>query len=420
MAMENNGTLASTINKPVDPFAMAGQISRGATAQERGSAARSVREQFLRSASEASQAEQTEKARLKQAQIDKELEQERGFVSGMETAQQKLQTDMGQMPERRVSEFDPNAGLELAAMTALFGAFAGSLSGRAGLRAMEGVSRGYKEGRDDLYNRELKAYEDELVRYKDRVERAKMVYENALKMETAKRGMGAIELKKLDPELQNTYIAAKGKAQGFVELGKAIDAADKLGTEAEIKLLQATQGKNIQGGEPSKEERDRIVMRSSLQSRIPELIQIVEKNKDKLGLKTLLNEQLLSRLDTGGTELRSSLAQIDADYRFSKGGKALTKNENEILKGVSDWRGKNAESILRQLNALKNYVDTDQSIYQRLYPSYMSRLSETEIQPGVRKKFATAEDADMAFSQGRIKDGEKIVIGNRNATYRAD
>ena len=76
-----------------------------------------------------------------------------------------MKQTIGQEPMRKISEFDVNAGLELAGLTALLGAFAGSVSGQAGLRAMEGISRGYREGREDLYNRELKTYEDELVRY---------------------------------------------------------------------------------------------------------------------------------------------------------------------------------------------------------------------------------------------------------------
>lgn len=420
MATAQDSTLTSTLNRPVDPFSAVGQVSRIEDPMKRSSAARQVREKFLREEASAREAESMEKARLTRAKIDEEAAQKGQELESFEKAEQQMKETIGQEPMRKISEFDVNAGLELAGLTALLGAFAGSVSGQAGLRAMEGISRGYREGREDLYNRELKTYEDELVRYKNKIEQAKMVFENSLKKEAIKRGLGQVELKKLDPEIQQSFIGAQTRTFSTKKVLEALDAAEKLGNDIQEKLIVATSKGGLQGGEPSKEERDRIVMRASLQDRIPKLKKIVEENKDKLGLKTLLNEQIISRLDTGGVELRSSLAQIDADYRFSKGGKALTKNENEILKGVSDWRGKSAESILKQLNALENYVNTDQNIYERIYPGYMSRLGNTASQPATRKSFATEADADMAFANGQIKDGEKITIGNRNATYRAD
>ena len=420
MATAQDSTLTSTINRPVDPFSAVGQISRIEDPMKRSTAARQVREKFLREEASAREAESMEKARLTRAQLDEETAQKGKELASFEKAEQQMKETIGQEPMRKISEFDVNAGLELAGLTALLGAFAGSVSGQAGLRAMEGISRGYREGREDLYNRELKTYEDELVRYKNKIEQAKMVFENSLKKEAIKRGLGQVELKKLDPEIQQSFIGAQTRTFSTKKVLEALDAAEKLGNDIQEKLIVATSKGGLQGGEPSKDERDRIVMRASLQDRIPKLKKIVEENKDQLGLKTLLNEQVLSRVYLEGVVLRSALAQIDGDYRFSKGGKALTKNENEILKGVSDWRGKSADAILKQLEALENYVKTDQNIYERLYPGYMSRLSEFSSQPATRKSFATEADADMAFANGQIKDGEKITIGNRNATYRAD
>ena len=37
-----------------------------------------------------------------------------------------------------------------------------------------------------------------------------------------------------------------------------------------------------------------------------------------------------------------------------------------------------------------------------------------------RKSFASEAQADAAFDSGKIQDGEKITIDNRNATYRAN
>ena len=376
MATPEDSTLTETINRPIDPFASLGQINTQSSGLARGKKAREMEESFLREKSQAQMEEDRELARLKKAQIAAEGRNEEGYVKGLEKASGELRAATQGYPERKITNFDAASGLELASLTALIGAFGGSVSGRAGLAAMEGMSRGVKEGRQDLYNRELKAYEAEVAKFKDKISIAKDIYEDALKLENARRGAGAVKLKELDPLLQDSFIALKGRTRVFTEVGQSIQDAKKLADNVELTLYKAIEGKGKEK-EPSKEERDRIALRQSIKNRIPALISLIKDNKQQLGLKTLLNEQLISRLDVGGVPLRSALAQMDADYRFSKGGKALTKNENEILRGVTDWKGKTAESIVKQLNALESYVETDQNVYRQLYPDFMARLGGT-------------------------------------------
>jgi hypothetical protein len=246
MATQQNGSLATTLNKPVDPFSMVGQISRGATTEERGRAARALKEPFMREESASREGALRAEAEAKKAQVGKEVELETGYVNKLEEAQRKFESAyMAPMPERKITEFDSNAALELAGLTALMGAFAGSLSGRAGLRAMEGVTRGYKEGREDLYNRELKIYEDEVARYKDKISQAKTIYDNALKLEGARRGQGVAELKKLDPLLQDGVIAAKVKQGDLIGVGKSIDDALKLADQIEVAKIKAADSKKF-------------------------------------------------------------------------------------------------------------------------------------------------------------------------------
>lgn len=376
MATPEDSTLTETINRPIDPFASLGQINTQSSGLARGKKAREIEESFLREKSQAQMEEDRELARLKREQIAAEGRNEESYVKGLEKASGELRAATQGYPERKITDFDAASGLELASLTALIGAFGGSISGRAGLAAMEGMSRGVKEGRQDLYNRELKAYEAEVAKFKDKISIAKDIYEDALKLENARRGAGAVKLKELDPLLQDSFITLKGRTRTFTEVGQSIQDAKKLADNVELTLYKAIEGKGKEK-EPSKEERDRIALRQSIKNRIPALISLIKDNKQQLGLKTLLNEQLISRLDVGGVPLRSALAQMDADYRFSKGGKALTKNENEILRGVTDWKGKTAESIVKQLKALESYVETDQNVYRQLYPDFMARLGGT-------------------------------------------
>lgn len=237
--MANGQTLASTLNRPVDPFSVIGQISRGSTTAERGRTARQQEESFLRGQSEAEAAAQREEAAAKKQQIDKEQRIESEYVSGLERQAQEFKTAQEGMPTRQVTEFDAQAATELATLTAIMGAFAGSISGRAGLAAMQGVSDGYLQGRQDLYERELKVYEDALNEYKTKVNNAKEIYDNAVRLETAKRGAGLIELKKLEPLLQDSVIAAHARKRDFTAVGKSIEEAKRLEGQLETALSRA-------------------------------------------------------------------------------------------------------------------------------------------------------------------------------------
>jgi hypothetical protein len=68
-----------------------------------------------------------------------------------------LQQETGERPERNFSEFNPNAGIELAALTAILGSFVGAVSGRSALKSMKGITEGYRLGQQDLYERQQKS-----------------------------------------------------------------------------------------------------------------------------------------------------------------------------------------------------------------------------------------------------------------------
>jgi len=245
-----NSTLTSTLNRPVDPFSLVGQINRTPGIRQRGEQAVEMEEEVLRQQSQAAEQLKRAEAEAKRAQITKEEDVEKGYVRGMETAQTERQAAMGQMPERTITAFNPEKGLELAALTAILGGFAGKVSGRTGLKAMEGISGGYREGQEDLYKREVANYEAEIAKYKQKIDEAKMIYDDALKLEQAKRGAGLIELKKLEPILQDSVITAHVRNNDWVSTGKALEAALKVRDQIEMKMIEsgitrATQGPSL-------------------------------------------------------------------------------------------------------------------------------------------------------------------------------
>ena len=172
--------LASTLNRPLDPLSIAGQVSRQPSIQARGAEARRQIEPIMRGESEAASAAMRSEAEAARNLAREQATVEEQAARGMEEASVKLQDVMAGYPQRRVEDFDPNAGLEMAAMTALLGAFAGSVSGQAALTSMKGITEGYRTGKQDLYERSVKKYESDLQQYRDKIANAKTIFDNAM------------------------------------------------------------------------------------------------------------------------------------------------------------------------------------------------------------------------------------------------
>lgn len=232
--------LASTLNRPVDPFNVVGQIARKPSVTERGAEARRQLEPTMRAESQATGEAMRAEAAAARGLARQAAGVEEQAVQGMERAGASLAETMAQYPQRQVQDFDPDAGLELAGMTALLGAFAGAVSGRAALTSMKGITEGYRAGKQDLYQREVAKYEADVQQFKDKVANAKTIYDNAIKLETQRRGAGLAKLKELEPLLQDSVISAKVRANDFVGAGQVIQNAMKLADDLSSKLTEAT------------------------------------------------------------------------------------------------------------------------------------------------------------------------------------
>ena len=195
--------LTQTINQANEPFGFS-KIASEKSPVVRGELARKVMPEVMRESQTAERGvmEAEREARLKQAQEGTKVEQT--FQRGIESAQQTLQQQSSERPERNFSEFDPKAGIELAALTAILGSFAGAVSGRAALQAMKGVTEGYRLGQQDLYEKSTKQFESELQKHREKLQNAQQNYQLAQQAEQAKRGAGVAKLREFAPELSGS------------------------------------------------------------------------------------------------------------------------------------------------------------------------------------------------------------------------
>ena len=234
-------TLASTLNKPLDPLSLVGQVSRQPDILSRGRAAREATEPLMRGEQEAAA-----KVRRIQRTGDEEIariaaEQAKESEARATTALSQYETAIGNVPQRPVQQANPDELMELAALTAILGGLAGATGGgRAALAAMEGISEGYKLGQQDVYERGIKDYQAALESYKSNVQAAKNNLDNFFKMENVKKGSGTAELKQFETRLAGTVADAEARRGNFSGALSAVKDMEKAAATAEGRLLTAT------------------------------------------------------------------------------------------------------------------------------------------------------------------------------------
>jgi len=198
-----NETLTSTINKPMtDPFA-------------------SVRSAFTPASAE------------QRAEYEKE--------------------SMAPRPEPQITKFDPAAAAELAVTTALLGSITGMVGGELALGAMEGFTRGHKQGREDLYKSEVAKFERDVAAWKDRNKMIQDEVKNIVDLAATRRDVAKVKAKldiedytgalkliepiqKLEGDLIKQAAKATGRQAGQREqmfatrvFGNIVNAAQDLG-----------------------------------------------------------------------------------------------------------------------------------------------------------------------------------------------
>jgi len=341
-----------------DPIGALGGVLGEPNVEARGKKARQITEPLMRAESQARGDLERLTAEAKKGQITAEKKVQDDFVSGLTTAKTAYEGELGQQPERTITAFNPERAKELAVLTAIMGAFAGSISGRAGLAAMQGVSEGYRTGQEDLYKREVANYEAALGQYKQKIAEAKDIYDNAVRLETEKRGAGLIELKKLDPLLQGSVIAAKLKLQDLNGIGESLRDAMKLADQLEQKKVEAGfRAASQRAATP--QMRLTTIQGQDGESYIVDAFQFVPGTNPAIGVPGVIG---IAPKKGVGTDARTTAAANQKEEGARK--------FNFILNRLDE--------IYKDLRQMKAITDTDKSISQNL-TSFTATLSPVQM-----------------------------------------
>jgi len=448
--------LAETLNEGFDPFASVGKVSKGGDAQTRAGTARKELEPLMRAESGMAQDIAKEETRFKREKAQAETFAEEGFAREKRGAVEKYQAGLEQRPTFSPTEFDAPAAAQLAGLTAVIGAIAGRGRARAALKSMEGFTRGHKEGRADLYDREAKQYEKDLQAWKDNVGLAKEKLTQVIDLLSTDKTAALVKAKELDPILQEGLVLAKVKKGDYKGAMEVLNSAIKSGDQAEMQFLKAVSkgagGKIKMTTEPEKRlsgSRESLESVMSIEQRLKDpkvasainqttfLRTLLEKPNEMFPIDKYIRGQLFTNLPKEAQELFLQIAQARNDYYRQLSGQAVTGSEAARNFFATIQPSDTVDTLLVKIKGLKpkfiRQLEDIESDYE-IGPGTQQRISELLIQArggqpqtasvpaasAERKSFASEAEADAAFASGKIQDNEKITIGGRNATYRAN
>lgn len=343
------------LNTPVTPrqfpyaFDIEGRtkrISSGKTPEERANIARQVVPELLAEQSRAAGFELTAAQEAKKTGAAKEAEAKRQFATQREQAVQQFEQAAPVRPTFKATEFNPAATGVAAGLVGLLTAFGSRGRARAALSAMNGYVRGAKAGQDEVYERELKNFNQALSGWKDDMQVARDKLARVIDTYSVNRDAGIAEAKALEVALGDGAIAAKIRAN---DLKGALDYANKaleLGNKVDLEAAKGV------GKDPSKIKlSDKLIekwtARSNLIGDLKVALPIMQRLK-KEGKWSKLSWSMLADPRAAEYSMKDDqeavkLVRILAKLRgkeFETAGKALTQREDQILRPVFGTTGR--------------------------------------------------------------------------------
>ena len=326
-----------------DPISAVGKVMRGKTTEQRGMEARKGYEDMMREQSRASEDVMREEQKAKKAQITEEEKIAKDFAGKQRQLVEGYQAGIGQMPEADITKFDAPAAAEVAGMTAILGALTGMAGGRAALKSMAKFTEGHKQGREDLYKTEVANYERDLKRWKDNNTLAKQILDQSIDLLSTDKSAAMINLKRLDPILQDGLILAKVKQGNVIGAKKDLDKAIELEGRLDLAVETAF-------GKPPKvsdKQRMAMVQNQELLRRLENLKNTAKKEYFQLAPLDTLAKLRLSAQEVGLGDIAGILnLEVDnaavlwwKDYfdliseeRKERFGATLTGNEKKSFR----------------------------------------------------------------------------------------
>jgi tetratricopeptide (TPR) repeat protein len=413
--------LAETLNGGLDPFTSVGKVAQGGDAQARAGIARKELEPMMRAESGVSQDIAKEETRLKRERAQAETLAEEGFAKEKRGAYEQYQAGLEQRPTFNPTEFNAPAAAELAGLTAVIGAIAGAGRARAALKSMEGFTKGHKEGRADLYDREIKQYEKDVQAWKDNVGMAKDKLTQVIDLLSTDKTAALVKAKELDPLLQEGLALAKVRKGDYKGAMDVLNNALKAGDQLDIALSKAA-GKSS-GLKPGVDLVNKHLMKMRLSGyanqmqealKDPEFAKKVDQYRALAFAQeqTPIADQLLQK--NIPEDIRSFLIlakRFRNEVYRTESGLAVTAYEALRQYGAVPQPGDSARALVTKLQTLERGMKDDLANEQRVVPDLMIAGQRSGLVPVTGATVASVR-APETVKTGEVVDGYKFKGGD--------
>lgn len=434
--------LADTLNEPIDPFTSVGRVTRQPDLQGRSEQAGKELEPLMRGESAAREVAATTEATFRKRQAQAQTAAEAGFAGEKRKAVEEYQSGLPERPVFNPTEFDSAAAGELAGLTAVVGAIAGGVSARAALRSMAGFTKGAREGRADLYDKEVKKFERDIQAWRDNIGMAKEKLTQVIDLLATDKNAALVKAKELDPLLQDGVALAKVRAQDFNGALQVVNNAIKQGDQLDIALSKAA-GKSS-GLKPGVDLVNKHLMKMRL-SGYARQMQEALKNPDfarkvdeyrALAFaqeQSPIADQILQKNIPEDVRAFLILAKRFRNevYR-TESGLAVTAYEQLRQYGAVPQPGDSARALVTKLQTLERGMKDDLANEQRVFPDLMiagqrmglipvtpttpAQTEGTPRQPNVDRANLPTPNTQAEFDA--LKPGALYIDPDDNQIYR--
>ncbi len=378
-------------------------------------------------------------------------EQER-YGQNVAAGMDKFQEDKRNwpLPEFHPTQENAQSIGELFSLVATFGVLMGASgkgSAQAAMGSMTGMLDGWKKGRKDLYERELKEFDKNFQRMKAVHEDMRKDFEDYLKLAVNDRDAASLKLEAMIRKAGSSSIAAKllttGQLQQYDNLlqnGYKLLADKEAKVESirqhdeqmkqrakqhaetiklqrerldfdkdkEDKELQLKRDKLMSTGNLPKDTKtnDEHRFRFSAMQNVREVLEDLNKPEVRklIGPTNQFTPDIINNLNKGYPEIAQKLARFQSE-EFKIGGKSLTQSEQKILGPIYNWRGLTAQALEDNLREAERAMDKEQTYLENRYPGFKelnylgdtprtsssSSSSSADLQKDAEKRFGKYE-----------------------------
>ena len=325
----------------------------------------------------------------------------------------------------------------------------GKMAAMNSLTSMTGMMKGWREGRSDLWKKELAQFEKSMLSWKAGLDNAVAELSRAEKLQAYNRqeadALAAVTVAKMGSPIISEKIKKQGISQGLITLKELQSAIEK---EVETKLrakreerqekyqnaMLAFRSESLDRREDRKEggkgrikekEATQIEGLDSLSDALRKLEKDFKPEYASLGILGFGSEQSMEAKRRLGTEEGAKAVQwwsryerLQAPNRHALFGATLTGNE---LKNYQSFTAKKSDAPEVVRNMLLDQADYSQATAdQRRSGLDKAGYTVPEIKPrpflesygGAVKDFTSVEEAEKAG----LPSGTKITINGRSAT----